>query len=66
MGAGKHRLSVAYAWRLHGSLDEAALEASLTALVARHESLRTVCAMVDEQPVQVIAPTTPVSLPLQI
>jgi amino acid adenylation domain-containing protein len=54
-----------YAWRLRGPLDVAALEASLTALVARHESLRTACAVVDEQPVQVIAPTTPVSLPFQ-
>jgi len=54
-----------YAWRLRGPLDVAALEAGLTALVARHESLRTSFALVDGHPVQVIAPAAPVSLPLQ-
>jgi amino acid adenylation domain-containing protein len=54
-----------YAWRLRGPLDVVALEASLTALVARHESLRTACAVVEEQPVQTIFPASPVSLPFR-
>ena len=35
-----------------------------TALVARHESLRTTCSLNDEQPVQVIGPVFPFLLPL--
>jgi len=54
-----------YAWRFHGPLDVGALEASLTVLVARHDSLRTACAVLDEQPIQMIAPATPVSLPVR-
>ena len=53
-----------YVWQLRGVLDLPALEASLTALVARHESLRTTCSLSDEQPVQVIVPVFPFSLPL--
>ncbi len=50
--------------RLRGVLDVAALERSLTALIQRHESLRTTFALRGEQPVQVIAPPHPCSLPL--
>ncbi|HEY0735991.1 MAG TPA: amino acid adenylation domain-containing protein, partial [Herpetosiphonaceae bacterium] len=42
--------------RLHGTLDPDALAHSLTALVARHEALRTTIATIDDQPVQLIAP----------
>ncbi len=42
--------------RLHGPLDLAALAATLAALVARHESLRTTFASVKGWPVQVVAP----------
>ena len=52
-----------YAWRLKGTLKVDILEASLTALVTRHESLRTNCIVVDGQPVQIIAPVAPISLP---
>ena len=52
-----------YAWRLRGSLDRSALNDSLTALVGRHESLRTSCAEVDGQPAQIIAIQIPVRLP---
>jgi amino acid adenylation domain-containing protein len=53
-----------YAWRLQGPLDLVVLEASLTALATRHESLRTSFAMVDGHPVQVIAPVASVSVPV--
>ncbi|HEY0604518.1 MAG TPA: amino acid adenylation domain-containing protein, partial [Herpetosiphonaceae bacterium] len=53
------------AWRLHGPLDVAALEQSLTTIVERHEALRTIfTTTADGQPVQVIAPPQPVPLPL--
>ncbi|MBA3947793.1 MAG: amino acid adenylation domain-containing protein, partial [Herpetosiphonaceae bacterium] len=45
--------------RLEGQLDEAALEHSFSALVTRHEVLRTTFPLVDEQPVQHIAPPAP-------
>src|SRR6185312_14441572 len=39
-------------WRLKGSLDCAALRKALDRIVVRHEALRTIFAMVDEEPVQ--------------
>ncbi len=42
--------------RLTGALDVAALEWSVTEIVRRHESLRTIFAEVDGEPVQVICP----------
>ena len=39
-------------WRLKGSLDRAALRKALDRIVARHEALRTIFAMVDGDPVQ--------------
>ena len=61
-------LSAAYnipaAVELAGRLDIQALEASLTFLVARHENLRARFPIVDGQPAQVIAPATPLGLPV--
>ncbi len=54
-----------YAWSLTGPLQISALEASLTALVARHESLRTSITLVDGQPGQIIAPCSPITLAFQ-
>jgi len=45
----------ALALRLHGSLNVVALEKSLNKIIQRHKALRTNFAMVDGQPVQVIA-----------
>src|SRR6185369_12258701 len=42
--------------RVGGAIDIAALERSLNDVVSRHEILRTTYAVVDEQPVQLIAP----------
>ncbi|HEX9133237.1 MAG TPA: amino acid adenylation domain-containing protein [Ktedonobacteraceae bacterium] len=42
--------------RLRKRLDMSALEQSLQILVQRHEALRTTVALIDEQPMQVIAP----------
>ena len=55
-----------YAWGLTGSLHISALEASLTVLMARHESLRTSVGLVDGQPVQIIAPSSRVALSLDV
>jgi amino acid adenylation domain-containing protein len=50
--------------RLKGVLDIASLEAALTAIVARHESLRTRFGIWDGGPIQVIDAAAPVSLAL--
>jgi amino acid adenylation domain-containing protein len=49
--------------RLRGELDAAALAASLSEVVRRHEVLRTVFALDDEEPVQVPRPAAAVLLP---
>jgi amino acid adenylation domain-containing protein len=52
------------ALRLVGSLNLAALERTFNEIVRRHEALRTTFVTVDGQPVQVIAPTLSLSLPV--
>jgi acyl carrier protein len=52
------------AWQLQGPLDVPALERSLSALVARHETLRTRFALREGEPVQVIQAAQPVALAL--
>lgn len=51
--------------RLRGELDTASLRRTLDTLVERHETLRTTFAEVDGEPVQVVAPPDPVSLPVE-
>ncbi|MET0395681.1 MAG: amino acid adenylation domain-containing protein, partial [Longimicrobiaceae bacterium] len=51
-----------YALRLRGALDTGALQTSLDALVARHETLRTTFAEHQGGPVQVVHPPAPVAL----
>ncbi|HEY4461127.1 MAG TPA: amino acid adenylation domain-containing protein, partial [Streptosporangiaceae bacterium] len=53
-----------WAVRLRGRLDIGALNAALTGLVARHESLRTTFDSVDGHGVQVIHPPGPVRAPV--
>ncbi|MFD2170023.1 amino acid adenylation domain-containing protein [Tumebacillus lipolyticus] len=48
--------NISDAVRLSGRLHLAALEASVNAVVARHEALRTAFRVVDDKPVQAIAP----------
>ena len=50
--------------RLRGPLNVAALQHSLNEIVKRHEVLRTTFAIVDGRPVQVIAPTLTITLPV--
>ncbi|HEU4964843.1 MAG TPA: amino acid adenylation domain-containing protein [Bacilli bacterium] len=60
---GESAYNIPIAVRLQGRLDAEALERSLQALVARHETLRTTFANTDGQPVQVIHAAQ--DLPLQ-
>ncbi|BCY14200.1 non-ribosomal peptide synthetase [Actinoplanes sp. L3-i22] len=48
--------------RLTGPLDIPALQAALTDITDRHESLRTVLREIDSEPVQIVLPATPVTL----
>src|ERR1044071_3770523 len=54
---GEALYNIPVAVRLTGTLDAPAMEASLTEIVRRHETLRTTCAVVDGEPRQLI--TTP-------
>ncbi len=48
--------NISRAMRLTGSLDVAAMQQVLTAIISRHESLRTNFELLDEEPVQTISP----------
>ncbi|HEY0101521.1 MAG TPA: amino acid adenylation domain-containing protein [Pyrinomonadaceae bacterium] len=52
------------ALQLNGRLDAAALEQSINRIVARHEPVRTTFGVVDGQPVQIIAESLHLPLPL--
>ena len=56
--------NIPMAIRFSGALDAGALEQSLNEIVRRHEVLRTTFSVVDEQPVQIIAPTLSLTLPV--
>src|SRR4028119_541055 len=56
--------NVATALRLTGSLNIAALEQTFNEIVCRHEALRTTFRMLEEELVQVIAPTLTIPLPV--
>jgi amino acid adenylation domain-containing protein len=61
---GSPAYNVPVAWRLSGALRVDALEAALTALVERHEPLRTTFREMNGEPVQRVLPTAPVELAL--
>ena len=50
--------------RLSGVLDVGALTGAVAEIVNRHESLRTAFTVVDDQPVQVVAPTLRLAVPM--
>jgi len=65
MDPGKGHYNIPATVRLHGRLDVAALEQSLSEIVRRHETLRTTFAMSEEgTPCQIIAPPPQLTLPL--
>ncbi|KAA2254631.1 amino acid adenylation domain-containing protein [Solihabitans fulvus] len=54
--------NVVFAMEVGGALHPAALEQALNALVARHEMLRTTFQVVDDRPIQVVAPASDLTL----
>ena len=52
------------ATRLTGKLNIDALEQSLTEIISRHEVMRTIFGMEDDEPVQIILPAQPVRIPV--
>ncbi|MFJ7147383.1 non-ribosomal peptide synthase/polyketide synthase [Streptomyces sp. NPDC100445] len=61
---GDARYNSAVAVRLTGTPDHDALRAALTAVVARHEALRTTFTETDGRPAQTVHPAGPVPLPV--
>ncbi|RKH11041.1 amino acid adenylation domain-containing protein [Corallococcus sp. CA053C] len=61
---GDPSYNIPVAVRLPGWLDVAALERSLNEIIRRHESLRTTFALHDGKPVQVVAPSLVLQLPV--
>ena len=64
LGGGTPEYNMPQAQRLRGVLDRAALERAVNAIVERHESLRTHFTEKDGEPVQIIAPTITIRVPL--
>jgi amino acid adenylation domain-containing protein len=62
--ADPQRFVSATALRLKGPLDVAAFERALTEMVRRHEVLRTTFSVAGGQPVQIVGPARPVSVPV--
>lgn len=56
--------TIPQALRIKGALDVAALRSAFNALVARHESLRTVFVLEGDEPVQVVLPSLVLDLPV--
>jgi amino acid adenylation domain-containing protein len=59
---GSPAYNMGKAFRLAGDLDLTALESALTAIVARHEALRTTFHETDGEPVQMVGPPRPVDV----
>ncbi|HEY1627673.1 MAG TPA: amino acid adenylation domain-containing protein [Streptosporangiaceae bacterium] len=58
--------NLAFAWELRGELDTSALTAALGDVIARHEALRTVFAVADEQPYQRVVPAGQITVPATV
>jgi amino acid adenylation domain-containing protein/non-ribosomal peptide synthase protein (TIGR01720 family) len=56
--------NLAFAVRLRGALNVAVLEQSFQVIIERHEALRTALTTVNEEPVQAIAPTVTLTVPV--
>nr|QEO74516.1 Beta-ketoacyl synthase [uncultured bacterium] len=61
-GDAQHNMPISV--RLSGALDVPVLERALNEVVRRHESLRTTFAVVESEPVQLVAPSMTIRLPL--
>jgi amino acid adenylation domain-containing protein len=61
---GNPAYNIVFAVRLKGNLDRDLLEKSLNEIIKRHESLRTTFKIAEGQPVQVIAPSLTIALPI--
>jgi amino acid adenylation domain-containing protein/thioester reductase-like protein len=61
---GNRSYLVPHALRLTGPLNVAALEQSFGAIVRRHEALRTVFQMIEDQPIQIVEHQWHIPLPL--
>ena len=55
-----------FAWELRGGLDTGALTAALGDVIGRHEALRTVFAVADEQPYQRVIPAGQITIPVTV
>jgi len=55
---------IPFAYRIRGGLDLSALEKSINEIVRRHEAFRTTFRFIGDSPVQVVAPTLRIELPL--
>ncbi len=64
LAPGKTVFNIPLALRIEGNLSPAHLEGVLRALIGRHETLRTRFAERDGQPVQIVEPPGPWSLPV--
>ena len=60
---GSHAYNMPGGWRFRGALDVQALERAMDELVRRHEALRTRLETRGAEPVQVVLPPAPLSLP---
>ena len=61
---GNATFNMPMAVRLRGRFNPAAMEQAFNEMIQRHESLRTRIAVIDEQPMQLIAPSLTLALPL--
>ncbi|BAY66694.1 amino acid adenylation domain-containing protein (plasmid) [Calothrix brevissima NIES-22] len=64
LALGNAFYNVSTALRLTGSLNFTALKQTFNEIVRRHETLRTTFVVVEQQPVQAIAPSVTIPLPL--